>query len=174
MIVESKSLALFWISWWCHIDGDFFTNWVTNHINIVPDTDSILKTFWCKVLDRRLNSGKHANLVFMLKQTFSELWRMVEQLQPRVTVSIRVFHSLSVDSGYIPVWMNSTEKNDLDHSNHRDYILQGSFRLDAAAAILECGCLREVGTYRKSNASVKSPFRKHSIYQSNHGVVCSI
>ena len=28
---------------------------------IVPDTANILKTFWCKVLDRRLNSGKHAN-----------------------------------------------------------------------------------------------------------------
>ena len=66
--------------------------------------------------------------------------------------------------------MNSIEKNDLDHSNRRGYILQGSFRLDAAAAILECGCLREVGTYRKSNASVKSPFRKHSFYQSSHGV----
>ena len=48
--------------------------------------------------------------------------------------------------------MNSTAKNDLDHNNHRDYILQGSFRLDAIAAILlECGGPGEVGTYRKSN-----------------------
>ena len=47
--------------------------------------------------------------------------------------------------------MNSTAKNDLDHNNHRDYISQGSFRLDATAAILECHGLSEVGTYRKSN-----------------------
>lgn len=74
--------------------------------------------------------------------------------------SFLIYWILSANSGYIPVWLNSTAKNGLDHSNHRDYILQGSFRLDAAAAILECGCLREVGTNRKSNV--------HQVLESSH------